>query len=240
MNKLEDRLKELMSECGLKTKQDLATLAGVSRGLVGQWFSGDTGLGKKPLLNIAKKTRFNPEWVADGTGSKYQTGSIESETPIDLGQGNTAPNHSTIAAIEDQEDLSAYEHIELYDVKLSAGNGTTTWIAREDEPLLFRKAWLKKRGFSSECCKGMYVRGDSMQPALEDWDTVLIDTSDTELVTGEIYAVAYKGKTFIKEVRVRPDSVELVSINTKYEPIIIPDNEADQLQVLGRKVWRGG
>lgn len=160
------------------------------------------------------------------------------DTPLE--ESSIIPQHASIATIEEQEDLSAYAEVELFDVKLSAGNGTATWVARQEEPLLFRKAWLKKRGFSSEACKGMYVRGDSMEPVLQDWDTVLIDTSDKELVSGEIYAVAYKGKTFIKEIRVRPECIELVSTNAKYEPIIIPDNEAEQFQVLGRKVWRGG
>ena len=46
---LRDRLEELMSEYGLKTQQQLADFAGVSKGLVGQWFNGLTGLGAKPL-----------------------------------------------------------------------------------------------------------------------------------------------------------------------------------------------
>ncbi len=43
---LKDRLQELMAEYGLITQQDLADFAGVSKGLVGQWFNGQTGLGK--------------------------------------------------------------------------------------------------------------------------------------------------------------------------------------------------
>ena len=49
MNTLKDRLEELMAEYGLDTQQQLADFAGVSKGLVGQWFNGSTGLGAKPL-----------------------------------------------------------------------------------------------------------------------------------------------------------------------------------------------
>ena len=43
MNTLKDRLEELMAEHGLTTQQQLADFAGVSKGLVGQWFNGSTG-----------------------------------------------------------------------------------------------------------------------------------------------------------------------------------------------------
>lgn len=148
---------------------------------------------------------------------------------------------ATIEGCNDDIDLSSYVEVELYDVKLSAGNGVlATWEARKDEPLLFRKGWFKRKGLSCDDVKAMYVRGDSMEPTLENWDTILVDISDTELVTGDIYAFVYNGKLFIKEACVKPESIELVSRNIKYKPISIEDADTNKLQVLGRMVWRGG
>ncbi|MDK4688522.1 LexA family transcriptional regulator [Kingella negevensis] len=73
---LQERLEFLMKEYDLRTQQDLASFAGVSKGLVNQWFKGDTGLGKKPLLAFEKKTNFSTRWLADGSGEKYRNAPI--------------------------------------------------------------------------------------------------------------------------------------------------------------------
>ena len=70
LSTLKERLESLMAENGLTTQQQLADFAGVSKGLVNQWFKGDTGLGKKPLMAFDKKTNFSSQWLADGIGEK--------------------------------------------------------------------------------------------------------------------------------------------------------------------------
>ncbi|MBG8712077.1 XRE family transcriptional regulator [Neisseria meningitidis] len=60
---LKERLQALMSEYNLSTQQELADFAGVSKGLVGQWFNGQTGLGRKPLVAFEKKNEFLPSLV---------------------------------------------------------------------------------------------------------------------------------------------------------------------------------
>ena len=147
-----------------------------------------------------------------------------------------------VAAVEEYDgDMSPYCEVDVYDIKLSAGNGTQfTWYIREDEPLMFRRAWFKRLGYNRDSIKALYVRGDSMEPLIKNWDTILIDTDDTELASGEVYAVIYKGKQFIKEVQIKPDSVLLLSLNPKYDPINIPESDCDKFQVLGRMIWRGG
>ncbi|WP_118780327.1 helix-turn-helix domain-containing protein [Neisseria lactamica] len=77
---LKDRLQTLMSEYNLSTQQELADFAGVSKGLVGQWFNGQTGLGRKPLVAFERKTNFSPRWLADGDGEKYRNQPIAVET----------------------------------------------------------------------------------------------------------------------------------------------------------------
>ncbi|GGX53148.1 helix-turn-helix domain-containing protein [Undibacterium squillarum] len=73
MNTLKERLEEVMSELGMRKSSELASYCGVSASLVAQWFSGTTKLGSKPLKALAK-TRFNIEWIADGTLPKYRAG----------------------------------------------------------------------------------------------------------------------------------------------------------------------
>lgn len=206
-------------------QSSFVSLTGINQGELSLLLRNKS-FGEKKARSIEKLAGMPTNWL---------------DTPINSQEPeeNIVMAYDKIGTVENTEDLSAYTEVELYDVKLSAGLGVS-WIPKKEETLVFRTAWMKKRGFSEEHCKGMYVRGDSMEPTILNWDTVLIDTSDTDLVTGEIYAVAYKDKFFLKEIRVRPESIELISRNPKYEPIIVPDNEANKFQVLGRLVWRGG
>ncbi|MFK5288722.1 S24 family peptidase, partial [Glaesserella parasuis] len=105
---------------------------------------------------------------------------------------------------------------------------------------LFREAWFKVKRLSPKNCKAMYVRGHSMAPVLEDWDTVIVDISDTEIADGEVYAVVYNKHFYIKQIIRTGKGIQLVSFNPEYYPIDVMDDDLNNLQIIGRKVWRGG
>ena len=96
------------------------------------------------------------------------------------------------------------------------------------------------RGLSPNTLCGMYVGGNSMQPELKDWDTVIIDASDLELIDDEIFAVVFKGNVYIKRVRQTEDGIALISINPDYDTMEVIEENCDKFQVLGRMVLRGG
>lgn len=226
---LKNRLEEVMEECGLHNQTQLADFLGVTRGLVSQWFDGTTGLGKKPLENIKEKTNFSPRWVKDGTGEKYQ----QRKQPI--------PPQSNIVSDDNFDHSHTHLSIPRYEVKLSAGNGTAQWVELTDkEPLIFRASWFFERHLSPEHLRAMTVKGDSMTPVLENGDTVIIDIEDTEIIDGEIYAILYKEKLYIKELRHTENGVLMISKNTDYNAIAVTQHDENRFFVLGRKVWRGG
>lgn len=231
MSSLEERLKELMSECGLKTKQDLATLAGVSRGLVGQWFSGDTGLGKKPLLNIAKKTRFNPEWVADGTGSKYQSNVIES-------------NAAMIGELEEWDDRTPLSHDDFEipffkQVELAAGVGREVVDDKDGFKLRFAKSTLKKANVTPCNARCVTVSGNSMEPMLPDGSTVGIDTGCTTIKDGKVYAIDHDGALRIKVLYKLPNGgLRLRSFNRdEWDDEDLSPEKAQLVRIIGRMFW---
>ncbi|SSY81068.1 XRE family transcriptional regulator [Alysiella crassa] len=100
MTTLKERLEEVMQEHGLKTQQQLAEFAGVSKGLVGQWFKGDTGLGAKPLLAFETKTNFSTRWLVEGKGDKYRNepnhsgSNVGEQSTHHFFQENSKPAHS--------------------------------------------------------------------------------------------------------------------------------------------------
>ena len=152
------------------------------------------------------------------------------------------PIGSKVLVSDEPPNHEGYFRIPIYDVKLSAGNGNASWIEKVDDnnPLWFRHGWLKVKGLRRESLRGMYVRGDSMEPLLMNWDTIIVDTSDTDIADGEVYAVCYKGKLYIKELRNGEEGIQLISRNPNYYPMEVKYDSDAQFQVLGRMVWRGG
>lgn len=170
------------------------------------------------------------------------------DNPLNAGRTleQAAPNiGSSVRAYDDIKELDAdtYFVVPKFDIKLSAGDGVSnvTWVVREDEDqIAFRRSWYKKRGLHPESLKALYVRGASMEPFLSDWDTVLIDTEDTEIVDGEIYALVFKNKFYIKALENTRGGVKVISKNPDYETFEVQPEELQNLKILGRKVWRAG
>ena len=162
--------------------------------------------------------------------------SADKEAAADIPAGASVVSYRSL----DELDQSDYVLIDRYDIELSAGNGNAQWVVRSKDPLSFRASWFKKKGLHPEACKALYVRGRSMEPKLEDWDTVLIDTSDTDLIDGEIYAVTYKGSFYIKTLERVDGGILLKSENQDHKSVIVPEGDFGRLHILGRKVWRGG
>ncbi|WP_408646183.1 S24 family peptidase [Tritonibacter horizontis] len=108
---------------------------------------------------------------------------------------------------------------------------------RNTQAYAFNRKWLSKRGLKPDTLSVISVRGDSMEPDLNDGDLVLIDLGNTELSDGKIYAVQYSGNLFVKRIQYVPgDTVRLVSRNAQYSPIEIKTPEADGVRVVGRVV----
>lgn len=222
MNTLSERLKFARTQANY-TQVKLAEEVGVSQNTIQKIEKG----GETKYVNqLAKALKVNLEWLQFGTGEM------------------AAKTSDDVDVIDKDKDYSdTHISIDMYDIKLSAGNGKPVieWVPRKsDEPLLFREAWFKVKRLSPKNCKAMYVRGHSMAPVLEDWDTVIVDISDTEIADGEVYAIVYNKHFYIKQIIRTGKGIQLVSFNPEYDPIDVMDDDLNNLQIIGRKVWRGG
>lgn len=218
--RVSERLEQVLQEQNLQ-RNELADIVGVSAQAVTNWIKRGQ-ISPKSARIINKQLGYSVNWLL---GAEIEKKSID------------------ISSIEDNADYSdTHIAIELYDIKLSAGNGRIVeWVPRKsEEPLLFREAWFKQKRLYPENCKAMYVRGHSMDPVLNDWDTVIVDITDTDIIDGEIYALIYGNNFYIKQVVRTGKGVQLISFNPDYEPINIRESDLEELQIVGRKIWRGG
>ncbi|MDC4238435.1 XRE family transcriptional regulator [Pasteurella multocida] len=227
MSTIGERIKFVLDTKNI-TRRELAERLNITTMAIGNLIRDEV---KKPrVLEIAMALNVSPKWLQDGSGE------------MDLDHDDLLSDNK-ISSIEKDKDYSD-THIPLdrFDIKLSAGNGNSVeWIPRKSEtPLLFTESWFKVRRLTPDSCKAMYVRGNSMSPVLDDWDTVVVDTNDTEIIDGEIYALIYKNSFYIKQVVRTGSGISLVSFNTEYAPIEINEDDLIHLRIIGRKVWRGG
>ena len=224
---LKDRLKELMFEYGLSKQIELAAFAKVSKGLVNQWFSGETGLGRKPLLELEKKTRFSSQWLANGTGPKYKDG--DSCAPV---------SHSAL-----QEVNCNSTTLKLYDMKASCGLGTVI----PEFPELLRTieipndALIELLGTTNlHGVQLMPPDGDSMEPTIPRRSITLIKTDIDKFQDSGVYLITFDGYTYIKRLaRGKSGVIKVISDNKLYSDtdFDIKPNEVDQLIVHG-KFWK--
>lgn len=204
----------------------LAKIAGVPQSTIAQIETGRNKSTKK-IIELAEALDTTPNYLINGV--------------TDL---SVAPVSSEIRSYSDKdvENITgAYVTIPYYDISLSAGMGNATWIVRDTpEKLLFRENWLQRRRLNKSSLKAMYVRGESMEPLLYDMDTILLDINDLEIIDGGVYAIIYKNKLYIKELRNSENSIDIISYHPDYKPMHVTQETYDQFKVLGKMVWRGG
>lgn len=113
--------------------------------------------------------------------------------------------------------------------QLAAGIGYSYHDTNEQFTLYTDRSDLKPFDIASQ------VSGDSMQPLIKDGDVVLIK-QNIGITNGDIYAIDYDGKSYLKKVYQLKSHLKLVSINEKYDDIIVPKDSEHYLNIVGKVV----
>lgn len=103
------------------------------------------------------------------------------------------------AADKDDPD---FVQIPMVTLRLQAGmTGFQTEPDRRGGGTLgMRRNWLERSGYDPAKLIAIQVRGDSMEPSLYEDDIVVLNTSDTKLVDGSVYAFNYEGEAVVKRL----------------------------------------
>lgn len=120
------------------------------------------------------------------------------------------------------------------DVYLSAGYGTDVYNEDVIYVTLDIRLFTTDRGnrINPKNCEIVRISGNSMEPEYRHGDRVIIDTSDTDISDGLIYAFRYHNKCFVKEFNVLNDRIKCISLNKDYDSFYI--KEGEEIKVLGR------
>ena len=129
------------------------------------------------------------------------------------------------------------------EVELAAGHGATQVIENHGAKLRFARSTLRKAGVLPENAACAYVRGNSMDPMMPDGSCIGINTADTEIRDGKIYAIDHDGMLRVKILHRRPGGgLKIVSLNALEHPNeeYSADYVAQNIQIKGRVFWYSG
>lgn len=181
------------------------------------------------LHRIASALKTTPEFLETGKAAK-------------ISEAATPPYGLTpIVGWDSTDDLDPDQYVTLrrIELHLSAGHGGPDPNAAElrETGMAFRSDFIKAQGWRPDTHFVFRAQGDSMEPTIQHRSPVVIDTSQTNIQSGRVYAVVVNGESYLKRLdRLPGGRVRLRSDNPS--PMFAPiDVGAEEIEIIGRAVW---
>lgn len=217
---LAERMSSLLDKETGKTQAALARHCGVSTSAVNQWIK----TGKIREGNLRQAAEFfgvTQKWLETGAGE--MRAQVRAYAPDD-----TLPEG--VVAIPE------------YKLEFSAGPGNEpTWeLVHDSEDVWYRESFFQRRHVLPENCKRARVSGTSMEPQLENGDTILFEAfketrpGAVHISDGGIYVMTIDGEYRIKYLSKIKNGILVTSENPAYRPEEYVGEECDRLRILGR------
>jgi phage repressor protein C with HTH and peptisase S24 domain len=171
----------------------------------------------------------NPSWLESAKKENDQADELEFVGRLDVWDSNTPLD-------DDEVELPLFREVEL-----AAGAGQTQVIENHGAKLRFAKSTLSRAGVQKEHAACAFVRGNSMEPVMPDGTCVGVDTGDTTVRDGEIYAIEHGGMLRVKYLHRRPGGgIKIVSQNSiehEAEDYTATRVVEENIRVIGRVFW---
>ena len=221
------RLKGLIKD---ESMRSFGRRVGISDTTIRKYLSGETEPTLSRLVSLAENCDVNLEWLATGKEAKQTSvqGMLQKDAPCDC------------SSIEIEEFNESFILIPSYQVSVSAGYGSLNDDKPTKRQLAFPNEWLRRRNLTACDLAVVFAIGESMEPTINNGNTVLVDLSDTKLKDSSIYVLRFGENLFAKRLQQRFDgSVCLKSDNKEYDDQIVKPDELEQLAIIGKVVWIG-
>jgi phage repressor protein C with HTH and peptisase S24 domain len=241
---LSDRIREAM---GTMSAAELARQAKVSPASVTFWLDGSTKTLKYETARLVEAaTGYRAEWIVKGTLPKKAEPSPQPSIPS-FSRAAPAPSGGLqpILAWEHEEDLPPGEFVMIprLNIHLSAGHGRDQVEIEFTKalPQAFRAEWIRERRLKPNKLAAMTASGNSMEPGICDGDSLLIDTSETSVTDGKVYALWYDGGERVKRLfRLPGGGLRIKSDNPEHGTIELGPDYGGHVRIIGRVVHRSG
>ncbi|BDI61572.1 helix-turn-helix transcriptional regulator [Qipengyuania nanhaisediminis] len=155
----------------------------------------------------------------------------------ELGGPGDAAQEKSYAQTPRTGDSRDWVEVQRLDIGASAGPGALPSHEAAFDAFRFSRRWLAEQGLADAQLSAITVEGDSMEPLLRDGDEILIDRAPRPFRDG-VHVVRLDDTLMVKRVaRGAAGRVSLLSQNLAYPPVEV---DAEEIEVIGRVVWKGG
>ncbi|MCK1246271.1 helix-turn-helix domain-containing protein [Streptococcus uberis] len=217
MNILGNSIKELRKSKKMTQKQ-LSELTGLKQNTISNHENGNRNLDERDIRVYAEALGVKPQQLFDMRKSESSNITTLNVSQPEITQiYNSLSPDSKSKLLKYAKLLQEADNIEYYEVtattKLSAGLGYA--FNEYDQERVYVANRPPRHDLAS------FVYGDSMEPKFQSGELVYLVDKGLSSYDGEICAVAYDGETFIKRVYTEAGKLRLVSLNPKYDDIVI-------------------
>ncbi|AKO31568.1 transcriptional regulator [[Haemophilus] ducreyi] len=217
-----NRIRDEREKAG-RSRNELADTLGLSLSTLQLWETNEREPQASMIITIAEELGVSPSYLLTG-----ETEEGEVKTPV----AKTQPTQQ----IQDISMINSFETISV-----SAGFGSfNEGVTEPDGQVPYDDELLRKLGVKPRHCAVFWASGNSMQPTIDNGDQLLVDLDRKDIKSDSVYLVQNGTSVWVKRVKVRWNSVELISDNKEeYDPIILTTTDAENLQVIGQVVHIG-
>lgn len=212
------RIRDLRKQKGM-TIDDLAQRSGLHFNTVGRIERGVSEASLEQLYVIASALAIDPAEL----------------NPFH----RSPPKHHTESTGLDDGDFVL---VDLLDVRVSGGDGAINGSHENMGRFAFNRAWLARKGVKPKHAKIVRARGDSMADKINNGDILLVDTATKSLDQDGVYVIQLDGHDYVKVLQrdFSTGGIQILSYNTAYKPQVLTAEQATELHISGRVVWRAG
>lgn len=211
MEDVGDRIKELRGEM---QQAELADKLSIHKNTMANYERGDRFPDVKILLKLLETfPDTNPTWLLTGEGSKNRSEPVQ----------------------------SGFVMFPRYELEAGAGPGRNVQSEQVVDFVSFKEEWVQNfLRVPRENLALLSVKGDSMNPTLNDGDMILVDLRADRIDDSAIYVLEFDDALLVKRIQRKLDgSVVIKSDNHLYEPEVLQKGRAEALRIIGRVVWSG-
>lgn len=202
-------LQRVFQATGIATQNELAAALNVNRSAITQ-ARKKNAIPAKWALGLYRSYGLNPDWVETGLGPTFLKPSASDEP--------------------------AFEQVPKVKARLCAGDGSFEVGSEIEGYYAFQRQWLSGRGNSDRMVL-LDIFGNSMEQELRAGDTVLVDQSQKDVLSGAIYAVGIDDTIMVKRLEKHPSKLVLLSDNRDYAPIYLENDDIEKVRIIGKVIW---
>lgn len=236
MNMFDKRFREARKAKGY-TQLELAKLSNSTQSAIYKIENGKTD-NPRNLAVYAEVLGVSEEWLKYGD-RELKLKSASNATLLNVVVGDPSSEGLGLdSSMLGAPSISGFVDIPVYDISFSAGSGCFFDNAEIIDSYSISTATLDRYNTSPNNVGVFRVKGESMEPTLNDGDTILIDTSINVPKNNKIFAFSFDGELKVKRFFHQLDRSWRISSDNddknRYQDEFVYNGKINELDIVGQ------